>query len=198
MFLMKTIFLTTVFSVIILSLSAQEIQLVEGDVQALKGIKSIATRVTYDSLLVGAEFPEATFIETKKKLWDEKEKGKGEAWEKHWSESKVTLYGPTFGYIFAKNSGIKVEKSAPYTLILKTRQIEPGWNGGPMGSRAFIIADLWIVDSSDESKVIAKFKLEKIKGIDKNGGDFEMGRRIQQAYTNAGKSLGVYFKGKIL
>jgi hypothetical protein len=195
---MKTSLFAVALSFLSLSVSAQKVQVVEGNIQVLKGLKTMAVSVTYDSLVVGAEIPEVTFIEARKKQWDEKEAGKGEAWAKYWNDSKVTLYGPTFGYIFAKNAGIKVDQNSPYTLVLKTRQIEPGWNGGPMGGPAFIVADLWIVVSADPSKVIAKFRQQKIKGIDKNGGDFEMGRRIQQAYTNAGKNLGTYFKEKVL
>lgn len=194
---MKTI-LVALFFLLNVTVYAQRIRLVEGNIQLLKGMKNISARVTYDSLVVGAEFPESTFVETKRKAWDVKEAGKGDKWVEYWNESKSRLYGPTFAYIFAKNAGIKLDKEAPYTLILRTKQIEPGWNGGPMGGPAFIIGEVWMVDSADESKVIAKFTLQKVKGDDATGGDFEMGRRIQQAYTNAAKHLGTYFKEKVI
>jgi hypothetical protein len=194
---MKTVLLS-ILCVFSLCAWAQEITLIEGDPKAMKGLKSIATRITYDGVIIGADIQETAYVNARKAEWDSEQSGKGEQWVNHWNGSKTSLYGPAFSAQFAKNSGVKVENNATYTMILKTKQIEPGWNGGPMGGKAFIVCDLWIVDTSDESKVIAKFNVGKTKGLDKTGGDFEMGRRIQQAYANAGIKIGAYFKKKLL
>lgn len=179
-------------------LCAQKIQLMEGSLAKLKGTKTITVQMIFDSLLVGAEIPEQAFIDEKKKLWDEKEAGKGSEWESHWEGSKSTLYGPTFSYIFAKNAGLKLAGDAPYIMIVKTQQIEPGWSGGIMGGRSFISAEAWIAEASNPERVVAKLRLPISKSDDFNGGDFEMGRRIQQAYVAAAELLGKYFKDKVL
>lgn len=108
-----------------ISLCAQKIQLIEGNLTKLKGTESIDVQITFDSLLVGAEIPEQTFIAEKKKLWEEKEAGKGSEWERHWHDSKSKLYRPTFNSIFAKNAGLKISSDAQYIIVIKTRQIEP-------------------------------------------------------------------------
>jgi hypothetical protein len=89
------------------------------------------------------------------------------------------------------------EPNAPYTLILKTTQTEPGWSGGVVGLVASINGEAWIVDLSDKSKVIAKMSFTKFKGKDYDGGDFEMGRRLQQVYMLVGQQFGTLIKSKI-
>lgn len=59
-----------------------------------------------------------------------------------------------------------------------------------MGGPAFILTDLWVVDSTDESKVIARFRGMAVIS--------EWARRIQQAYVNPATLLGLYFRIKLL
>ncbi len=176
---------------------AQKPELTSGNLADLKHLKSVGVEVTYEKLLVGAEIAEADFIAARKNNWDTKEPGKGDEWEQYWHKSKG-LYEPAFANNFLINSGVSVNPKSPFKMILKVFQIEPGWNGGPMGGPAFILSELWIVDSANPEKIIAVLKLPRYKGNDKTGGDFEMGRRIEQAFATAGKQIGLYFKAKVI
>ena len=93
----------------------------------------------------------------RKKKWNEKEPGKGSAFVNQWFDDREILYEPAFRKNFEKYSELKLnDKSAPYTLILKTSRTEGGWDVGVMGHPGEIDGELWIVDSANQTKIIAK------------------------------------------
>lgn len=173
---------------------AQKFDFIEGNLEALKGQTIISTEITFDNVIVGAGFPEKKFIADKKELWEIKEPGKGDEWEQMWYAGQQKYYNRAFRKGLPKYLRITPTDEAAYTIILKTTQIEPGWNGGVIGGVAWLNAQAWIVDSSDKTKVIAKIQLPVCKGHDSHGGDFEMSERILQAYETAGKLLGWFIR----
>ncbi|MFZ6014588.1 MAG: hypothetical protein ACOYXT_29885 [Bacteroidota bacterium] len=179
-------------------LLAQKIQIIEGDLKLLKGQTVINIETAFDNMLVGAQIPEGTFVATKMEAWEAKEPGKGPAWKAMWFGEQEKNYKNIFGHYLFKESGLTVKENvAPFTLILKTTHMEPGWTIGVMGGVASISGEVWIVDSNDKSNVLVKISFTNIKGLDHSGGDFEMGRRIQGAYLNAGKQIGAFIKRRI-
>lgn len=174
---------------------AQKIKLIEGDLQALKGLSGIKTEFTYDNMIVGKDLTEKDYIIEKKGKLDQKEAGRGDKWEKAWVSDRKERFEPQFRELFSKHSALStVDDKAPYTLIFKTTRTEPGWNVGVMRVPAYIDAEAWIVDSANPSKVIAKITVTKAPGRDAMGFDYETGARLQEAYAKAGKELGGFIK----
>lgn len=174
---------------------AQKIKLIEGDLSTLKGQKELKTEFTYENMTIGKGETEADYIAEKKKKYNEKEAGRGDKWEKAWTDDRKERFEPQFRELFAKHSGMStVGKNAPYTLIFKTTRTEPGFNVGVMRQPAFIDGEAWIVDSKNKDKVIAKITIKNSPGRDAMGFDFETGSRLQEAYAKAGKEIGGFIK----
>jgi hypothetical protein len=184
------------FSIIAFSPAvAQKLKLMEGDLSALKGQTEVKTEFTYDDMIVGKDMAEKDYINEKKGKFEEKEKGRGEKWEKAWYDDRKERFEPQFRELFAKHSMMStVGENAPYTMIFKTTRTEPGWNIGITKMPAFIDGEAWIVDSKDKSKVIAKISVRNSPGRSAWGMDFETGARLQEAYAKAGKELGAFIK----
>lgn len=176
---------------------AQKLKLIEGDLSALAGQSSINTEFTYDNMKVGKDLTEEAYIAEKKAKLDEKEKGRGDKWEKAWVDDRKERFEPQFRELFAKHSGLStVGDNAKYTLIFKTTRTEPGWNVGVMRVPAFIDGEAWIVEKANPSNVIAKITVTKAPGRDAMGFDYETGARLQEAYAKTGKELGGFIKSK--
>lgn len=177
---------------------AQKIKLIEGDLSALKGQSSVNTEFTYNDMIVGRKNkPEADYLAEKKAEYNEKEPGKGDKWAQQWVDDRKTRFEPQFRELFNKHSGITTtDANAPYTLIFKTTMTEPGFNVGVAKMPAYINGELWVVDTKDKNKVIAKLSIIKVPGSQFGGFDFETGARLQECYAKAGKELGAYIKSK--
>ena len=192
-------FLVVTFILILPTLvAAQKIKLTKGSIDVLKGQKEIALQFSYDSLTVGLDVEEKFFVELKKKDWNYKEAGKGDAFEQYWYGSRKSLYESMFRFQFNKTSALPVAKTtAPYTLIVKTKFIEPGWNAGVVTKAPIIAGEAWIVSSNEPLNPIAIITFEKCSGENVLGGDFEMGQRIQSAYYTAGIALAKFVNKKL-
>ena len=174
---------------------AQKIRLFYGDLKALKGVRSFNVEFTYDNMTVGKDLTEQQYITDKKAKLNEKEAGRGDSWEIAWVNDRKDRFEPQFRELFAKHSEMSaVDENAEYTLIFKTTRTEPGWNVGVMRAAAFIDAEIWIVETKNPNKVVAKILATKAPGRDAMGFDYETGARLQEAYAKAGKSLGKFLK----
>jgi len=187
--------------VVVLGLSltsyGQKIKLLEGDLGVLKGQKGVRAEFTYDHMAVGKFADEAEYIEKKKAEYDKKEPGRGDKFEAAWVADRQDRFEPQFRELFSKYSDMTtVDDSSPYTLIFKTVKTEPGWNIGISSSPAYIDAEVWIVDSKNPDKVVAKISVTKSPGRTVMGYDFDTGARLQEAYAKAGKEVGAFIKGK--
>jgi hypothetical protein len=193
----RSFFLLVVLLVTASVASAQKREVIYGSLNGLKAQKSYDITFTYDSMFVGMEIPEKRYLEDKRKAWEEKEPGKGDAFVQQWYDARKKLYEPTFIKSFEKFALVKLnDKNAKYTMILKTYHTEAGWNIGVATHPGEIGGELWIVESADTSKIIAIISLFECLGTDPYGGDFEMTRRIQSAYASAGKWLGEFVRRK--
>jgi hypothetical protein len=171
---------------------AQKVRLLQGDLKPLKGQKSIQIEFEYDSILIGGVTPEAEYIANKKTLWEQKEPGKGEDFESMWFDSRSEMHGPTFAFWFSKVTGWSTDDSlAPFKMIVKTRQLEPGWTIGILGHRSSFNGEALIVNSSD-GRLIARLLLIDMKSRDEPNGDFQLGQVIQQAYKTGGQIAGAF------
>ena len=176
---------------------AQKIKLSKGDISPLKGQTEVKIEFQYD-MSVGKYDKEEDYIENRKKELNDKEPGRGDAWEKIWKVNRQERFEPQFRELFSKHSGIStVGDSAKYTLIFKTTKIEPGFNVGDASEPAFIDGEAIIVETQHPSKVIARISITKVLGRDVMGFDYETGARLQEAYAKAGKELGFFLKKKL-
>jgi hypothetical protein len=190
--------LFAVLTIISFASSAQRITLIEGDLKALKGQTSFNSQFTYDNMIVGKEMTEKAYIDEKKAKLDEGEPGRGAKWEQSWKDDRVNRFAPQFRELFSKHAGVSaVDEKAPYTLIVKTTRTEPGWNVGVMKRPSFIDAEVWIVESANPKKTIAKVSIMNAAGRAAWGNDYETGARLQESYAKAGKGFGGFIKKQI-
>jgi hypothetical protein len=192
--IMPLVFLLTI--AISLGTNAQRIKLVEGDLSVLKSEQTINTEFTYDNMRVGKYEKEEDYITDKKQSLNKKEAGRGDTWAKDWVADRKGRFEPKFNELFEKSSNMSTSKDAKYTLIFKTLTTEPGFNIGITRKNAEINADVWIVETANRDKVIAKATVQKAVGRTFGGYDFDTGERLSEAYADAGKALGRFVKDK--
>jgi hypothetical protein len=195
-----TLLMAGAMAVAPLFVNAQRIKLEEGSVSPLKGITELNTEFTYDNVKVGEFSNEDDYIHKKTEEYNKKEAGKGDTWAKAWKSDRPERFEPKFNLLFTDNSGgINAGKhpSAKYTLIFKTKFIEPGYNVGVWRKNASMDGEAWIVETADKSKVIAKFTVDKAQGRIFGGFDFDTGLRIQEAYADAAKALAKAIKKQL-
>jgi hypothetical protein len=176
---------------------AQKIELISGDLNALKGEKGIDFAFTYDSIMMGKGKTETEYVAKKTEEYNKKTPGKGDEWAKAWKEDRETKYQPAFTKTFEEYSALKMTANAKYTLIFKTTFIEPGFNIMVHQEPARISGQAWVVETANKSHVIAKLSVEKAPGRGYFGSEFDTGERITEAYESAGRGLGYYFRGKM-
>jgi len=190
------ILLLSLLMTVVQTASAQVIKFAGGHLSVLKGVKSYNIKFTYDSMLIGVSTPENEYLLKKQTDWDAKEQGKGDRFVSMWNDDRKRLFEPAFIQNFEKN-GLKVnDAGAQYTIILKTKRTEGGWNAGVKRHPGVIAGEMLIVESADESKVIVKILFSEMSGDNKSGGDFEITLRIESAYETAGKKLGEYLRNR--
>jgi hypothetical protein len=186
---MRSLFITLAL-IFPASLVAQKIKIIEGSLSPLKGLTEVNIKFTYDNLAIGTDTSEKDYVELKKAQWNAKEAGKGDEFENYWNLNRKSVYESIFVHHFTKNSGLVISKTpAKYTVIINTRRIEPGWNGGVVSKSPAVEGDAWIVHTDDPKNAVGRIVFENCSGDDVFGGDFEMARRIQSAYYVAATQL---------
>ncbi|GAB3007576.1 hypothetical protein GCM10027051_04420 [Niabella terrae] len=173
---------------------AQKIKTTEGDLNFFKDQQSVNVVFNYEGLAVGKFSRESDYIEKKKQDYNKKEAGKGDKWAEAWIADRQRAYEPQFLEQFEEKTGLKNDKTAPYTLIFHTTFIEPGFNVGAWRKNAYIDAEVTLVSSADPAKKLAVIQIEKSPGRDVMGVDFDTSWRISEAYAKAGKALARYLE----
>lgn len=194
---MKKIAILMVFVAFAFAAQAQKIKLVSGDLTFLKDEKSINLQYNYDNVMVGDK-QEADYIKKKVTEYNAKEAGKGDKWLENWKNDRKTRYEPKFEELFNKyleeiNTKAKEnDAEAKYTILIKTKMIEPGFNVGVMRRPAKIDVVVEISASGSPENKLAELTIYDIPGADVMGYDFDSGERISEAYAKLGKALAKY------
>lgn len=176
---------------------SQKIKIIEGDLSTLKGQTSMRTEFTYDGLIVGKDKNEADYVAKKTEEYNKKEAGKGDKWATDWVEDRANRYEPKFRELFSKTSKMTTtDDNATYTLVFKTTRIEPGFNVGVVRQNAYIDGEVWIVETANKDKVVAKITILNSPGGTFGGYDFDSGTRIAESYAKAGKEIGALIAKK--
>lgn len=180
----------------------QSIKLKSGSLDFLKGETALNVEYAYDGLVVG-KLPEQTYIETKVAEANKKEAGTGDKWLASWKADRAKRYEPKFEELLNKQlSGKKVScdagkhPEAKYTMVLKTTNLDPGWNAGIMRAPASVSTEAEFFDTKDRSKSLALITIAKAPGRDAMGYDFDAGYRLQEGYAKTGKELGAFLYKK--
>lgn len=184
------------------SVTAQKLDLYEGNLNFLKDQKTLNVIYQYDNMSVGDFDKEQDYIDKKVKEMNKDEAGTGDSWAKKWVADRNERFEPKFEELINEYLEGKIKVSnkdaAPYTLVLKTTHTEPGFNVGIMRRPAHINVEAWFVDTKDQSKVSAKARMKKVPGQDAWGFDFDTGYRLQESYAKCGKEIGKYIIKKVL
>jgi hypothetical protein len=194
----------------------QKVKLEEGDLSPLKTEKTLAFAFTYDSMMIGsnshhppgpphppgpghshAQQTEAEYVAKHTEDYNKKSPGKGDEWAKAWKDDRETLYEPGFTKEFEKYGGLQPDPKSKYTLIFKTTNTEPGFNVGFMRHNAEISGVAWIVETANKSHVIAQISVINSPGGSFFENDYATDERISTAYSEAGRALGYFIKGKL-
>ncbi|HEY2648345.1 MAG TPA: hypothetical protein VGI38_04100 [Puia sp.] len=196
---------------------SQKVKLEEGDLSPLKSEKTLAFAFTYDSMMIGSsghghppgpphppgpghsnkQQTEAEYVAKHTEDYNKKSPGKGDEWAKAWKDDRETLYEPAFTKEFEKYGALQPDPKSKYTLIFKTTNTEPGFNIGFMRHNAEISGEAWIVETANKSHVIAKISVINAPGGNFFENDYATDERIATAYSEAGRGLGYFIKGKL-
>lgn len=179
-----------------LQINAQKIKPIEGDPSVLKNEVSLNIEFTYENLTVG-KLSEKEYVTKKTDEYNARTPGRGDIWAKDWVSDRQNRYEPKFIDLFLITSKKTISKEAKYTMIFKTRSIEPGYNiaGGMMlGGRksASIDAEVWIVETANRKNTIAIITVENAPGGTWTSNDYDAGTRISESYAISAKKLCKY------
>jgi len=187
-----------IFTLFLISgaVSAQDMTVVQGNFAFLKDQKEINIEFDYSNFTMMKENkPETQYVEEHKADLDKKAKGNGNIWQKKWIAAKEQIWTPKFleiGNIVLSKAGKEMNfqegLNTPYTLIVKTIWIYPGWDAGIMKQEAKVTTNLKFVDTADKSKVLLEINSEEAPG-DQWGNNFSNESRIGEGYAKTAKSL---------
>jgi len=189
----------TIVATILIStlLNAQDMNIVKGDFNFLKGEKEINVEFDFSNVtLMKEEKSEAQYVEERTKELNEKNKGVGDVWKKKWASSKELIWIPKF--LELVNIVLSKEKkdltfnkevtTAKYTLIVETVWLYPGWDAGVMKQAAKVTTLLKFVETANKSNVLLEITSKEAPG-DQWGNNYSNENRICEGYAKTGKSL---------
>ncbi|MCF2504604.1 hypothetical protein L0663_14520 [Dyadobacter sp. CY107] len=182
---------------------AQRVDLRSGDVAVLSGQKIVNIEYDYSEFGVGKFATEKEYLDKKSAEYNAKEAGKGDTWKKAWVDDRKNRFEPKFEELFNKgmaDKGLQAVQSRPdatYTLIVRTKFVEPGFNVGVMRKNAYVDYEVDLVESANKSAKVAQLNLRNVPGGQFGGFDFDTGVRIAESYAKAGKSLAAFLDKKL-
>lgn len=176
---------------------AQDIEVKSGDFAFLKDQKEINVEFDYSSFtMMKDKKTEAQYVEERTADLNEKSKGNGNIWSKKWSGAKESIWNPKFLELVnvvlhkdKKDVSFQEGLSTPYTLIVQTVWIYPGWDVAMMKQAAKVTTNLKFVETANKSHVLLEISSEEAPG-DQYGSNFSNESRIGEGYAKTGKSLG--------
>jgi hypothetical protein len=175
---------------------AQDMNVVNGYFDFLKTQKEVNVEFDYSSFTMMKENKtEKQYVEERTAELNEKHKGNGNIWQKKWNSSKELIWTPKF--LELMNVVLQKEKkdltfqeglTTPYTLIVKTTWIYPGWDVSIMKQPAKVSTNLKFVETANKSNVLLEITSEEAPG-DQWGSNFSNESRIGEGYAKTAKSL---------
>jgi hypothetical protein len=192
----KLIFL--VIAGLILSLPtythAQKVVLKSGSLAWINTLEELRVEYIYDDMMVG-KMKETDYVAKKVKEYNAKEPGKGDKWQEDWENDRVERFQPKFHGAFntlclfaGVNFKIDPDAGGTHKMVVHTTFTEPGYNIYMSSKNASINAEVTFYDETGAE--MAKVMITNSPGSGIFEFDYDTGSRIQDAYANAGRSLG--------
>ncbi|KAF2511255.1 hypothetical protein [Flavobacterium foetidum] len=178
------------------AVSAQDMEVKSGNFDFLKDQKEINVEFDYSNFtMMKDKKSEAQYIEERTADLNEKSKGNGTIWSKKWSGAKESIWNPKFLELVnivlnkdKKDVSFQEGLSSPYTLIVQTVWIYPGWDVAMMKQAAKVSTVLKFVETANKSNVLLEISSDEAPG-DQYGSQFSNESRIGEGYAKTGKSL---------
>jgi hypothetical protein len=175
---------------------AQDMDVVQGNFDFLKDQKEVNVIFDYsDFTMMKEKMPEAQYVQEHKADLDKKAKGNGNIWEKKWIAARENIWTPKFLEIAnivltkeKKDLNFQEGLKTPYTLIVKTVWLFPGWDAGIMKQPAKVTTNLKFVDSNNKSNVLLEITSDEAPG-DQWGSNFSNESRLGEGYAKTAKSM---------
>ncbi|HLV24294.1 MAG TPA: hypothetical protein VKY36_05900 [Moheibacter sp.] len=197
---MKTTLLFIAFTAFSLNVMAQKMKIENGDLNFLKGQTEINVQLDFGkATFYNEKMSEDEYIAKRiKEIGDEKGKAEADKWLSDWNYSKENSFIDKFIASFNKSGDIQASKdgSAPYTLIVETTWIYPGWFAGVMKQPAKVSTSLKFVETANPGKVLAVIDSKNAPGDGNFVGVANNNDRIAEGYAKTGKTLGGLVKKK--
>jgi hypothetical protein len=180
---------------------SQSITLISGDPKPLSDQKHLMVEYDFSRTKVGNE-PESVYLERKKDELNGIEPGKGDYYVELWEKNKTERYEPRFEYLFNKYSKEKLhlgntEKDAKYTLIVESVNLFPGAGNAIAQVPSYASFLFRIVETQKKEIEVARMELNGVQGI-QGGFEPDVGARLQESYSKAGKMLSKFFVENVL
>lgn len=168
-----------------------------GGLYILKGETILNLRFDYQGMIV-CNMPEEEYLGQKREMKNSRSEGKGDYWVQQWEQNKSEDFLKRFEVLFNKHmqkQNLKIEKNvdAPYTLIVRTISLDPGFHTGTIVSQpAFADLDFYFVKSDNPEVILLTLKVKNVLGEPAGFGAFDAGTRMGECYARAGKMLAKY------
>lgn len=199
---MKTTWMLVLVVLMNTSALAQKLKVTSGDFNFLMGQTELNLVMDYSSMRFYKEnMDENRYIQ--KRSTDILSSGKGhdevEVWLNDWERSKSTVFPEEFMDSLSKNSHFRISQNnenAPYTLIVQTIWIYPGWFAGVESKASKLNTVLKFVATDNPNEVLLEITSDNATGNNLMG-IANNNSRISKSYAKTGKSLAKLLKGKI-
>lgn len=183
------------------SLFAQKMKVLAGNFDFLKGQQELNVIFDYNPMtFYNEKMSENDYLEKRNKdISSNKGAAEAENWKNDWDYSKSTAFPNKFFASMNKNGSIVTGKkeSAPYTLIVQTIWIYPGWFAGVMKQHAKVSTLLKFIETANPSNVLLEISSEKAPGDFDFVGIPNTNDRIAEGYAKTGKSLAKLLAKKV-
>lgn len=187
-----------IFALFFISSAAfsQAMNVVQGNFDFIKNQSEINVEFYYNNFTMMKEKKsEAEYVEEHKANLEKKAKGNGNIWHKKWVSAREQIWTPKFleigNIVLAKarkDLNFQEGLNTPYTLIVQTTWIYPGWDAGIMKQGAKVSTNLKFIETANRSNVLLEITSENAPG-DQWGNNFSNESRIGEGYAKTAKSL---------
>ncbi|WDF66847.1 hypothetical protein PQ465_11075 [Sphingobacterium oryzagri] len=186
---------------ITLTVSAQKLKIVSGDVASLSGQTSLNLKMDYSEMKFYKEnIDEQTYLDRRQKeISANKGEEESKLWLDDWNYSKTVSFPKKFIDSWSKNSKIVLKEDGdfPYTLVVKTVWIYPGWFAAVMNQPAKLTTALKIVETANPSQVVLEIKSTKAPGDVSFVGVPNNNDRMAEGYAKTAKTVAKMISKKL-
>lgn len=190
----KLLLFTVLIAGVMNTVSAQKVVTKSGNLKPIKGQKVVNVAFDWSEITIGKKnMTEDEYIKYKTDQKNEKEAGTGDDFEEKWTADKEKFYYPKFIELLnegvdAYNMTFKEGAEAEYTLTVKVKHFDEGWNIGISKRPAYVDFDfIW---TNKAGKTICKQEIYNAVGSQVMGFDFDVPSRVKESFAVAGKRMG--------